>query len=89
MFNFLLLDHKKYKKGDNIEDNKISNYIDETNDVLVQHLAQIYGEVLHIAMQFDVDEKEITALSFEYLDNYYPDDIEKLIKGRMQQSGGV
>lgn len=84
MFNFLLLDNKKYKRGDNIEDFKVSNYIDESNDILVQHLARIYCEVLHIAMQFDVDEKEINALSFEYLDDYYPEDVEKLIMERMK-----
>ena len=84
MFNFLLLDNKKYKKGDNIEDFKVSNYIDESNDVLVQHLAHIYCEVLHLSMQFDIEEKEVNALAFEYLDNFYPEDVKKLIHGRMK-----
>lgn len=80
---FLLLDNKKYKKGENIDDFKVSNYIDEPNEILVQHLAHIYSEVLHIAMQFDIDEKEVNALAFENLDSYYPEDVKKLIKGRM------
>lgn len=89
MFNFLLLDNKKYKKGDNIEDFKVSNYIDEPNEILVQHLAHIYCEMLHIAMQFDVDEKEVNALSFEYLEEYYPEDVKKLIKGRMKKGASI
>lgn len=65
---------------------KYQNYIDESNDILVQHLAHIYCEVLHIAMQFDIEEKEVNALAFEYLDIYYPEDVKKLIKGRMEHS---
>ena len=72
MFNFLLLDNKKYKKGDNIEDFKVSNYIDESNDVLVQHLAHIYCEVLHITMQFDIDEKEVNALRQKEMEHTSP-----------------
>lgn len=84
MFNFSIDDQKKYEKGDFVRDVKISNYIDEPSGPLVQHLAVIYGEALHIALQFDIDEKEMNVLAFEYLDECYPEDVKKLIFERMK-----
>lgn len=86
MFKFSIDDQKKYKKGDFVNGFKISNYIDEPIGPLAQHLAAMYGELLHITMQFNIEERDINLLAFEYLEECFPEDVEKLIKGRMKRS---
>lgn len=80
MFNFTIDDQKNYTKGAFVNGIKISNYIDEPASTLVQHLGVIYGQALHIAMQFDIEEKDMNMLAYEYLEECYPEDVKKLIK---------
>lgn len=84
MFKFTIDDQNKYKGGDAINC-KVFEYIDESADILAQHLSLVYGKVLQTAIEFDIDERIIIGLAFEYLEDYYPEVVKKLIRERMKR----
>jgi len=84
MFKFIIDDQKKYKEGDCIKC-KVSEYIDESADILAQHLSLMYAKVLQTAILFDIDERLIMELTYAYLEEYYPEIIKKVIDKRMKQ----
>lgn len=85
MFKFSIDDQNVYAIGDDIEDIKVNWFSDEPLNLMTQHLAQVYGEVLHIASELGIDERDINALAFMYLDEHYPENVSTFIKKRIRE----